>query len=52
MKELNETCNKCACYSWGCPADYWEDDGTPIKECGDGKSEVITGFCFELKKEV
>jgi hypothetical protein len=45
---MNETCRECACYSWGCPASYWDDEGYPRRSDG---SDIITSFCFERRKD-
>lgn len=50
----NEICNKCSCYSWACPAQWWDDDGQPMKWCNNELCEdtyVITGFCYQPKQE-
>lgn len=54
-REKNEICSKCSCHSWGCPAQWWEDDGTPMRWCHDEPCEetyVITSFCYQKKEGV
>jgi len=46
-----ETCKKCACIGWGCPAVDWDDEGYPYKydysTVPPKKVLVNTSFCFE-----
>jgi hypothetical protein len=50
----NELCKKCSCSSWRCPAQWWDDNGTPMKNCDHQSCEeipVITSFCYQPKED-
>jgi hypothetical protein len=54
-KNKNERCNNCSRRPFQCPADYWDETGTPIEylysiandATGLKTREVYTSHCFE-----